>query len=264
MANPVRALWMHRRALAHLVRWDLTGRYAGSLGGVIWALFLPLLSVGIYIVVFSLTLDVRMGALPGEGSFGVYLVAGLLPWLALQDGVQRSTTCLTDRRNLLLQVPLPAPLLPLSVVLSALIQELVALLVFLLFAWVYGVGPSPLWPLLLLILPVQLALTTGIALLVSHLHAVTRDTGPLVQAGLLLWFFATPIVYPVHLVPHGVRLLVDLNPLVPLVEAYRDVILIGRWPELTGVIYGVGFAAAMLLLGVSVARATRDQIPEWI
>lgn len=264
MRHQLYALWLHRRALLYLIRWDLQGRYAGSLGGILWSIGLPLLSVGIYIVVFSLTLEVRMGARPGAGSFGVFLVAGLLPWLAIQDAVNRSATCLADRRNLLLQVALPAPLLPLSVTLSAALQQLIALAVFLVFAWAYGVGPSPLWPALLLVLPVQVALAAGLALLVSHLHALARDTGPLVQAALILWFFATPIVYPYHLVPTRVRVLVDLNPLVPIVEAYRDLILIGRWPEWTGAVYAAGMAFLLLALGAALARAARDQVLECI
>lgn len=257
------AAWLHRRTVGHLIRWDLASRFAGSLGGVLWAIGLPLVSIGVYILVFSLTLEIRMGARPGEGSFGVYLVAGLLPWLAMQDAVSRAATSLTDRRNLLLQVPIPPPLLPATIALSSLLQTLVGLAVFLLIACLYE-GPSRLAPALALVIPVQLAMNTGLALVTSHLHAMSRDVGPAVQAALILWFFATPVVYPAHLVPGSMRWLVDLNPMVPIVEAYRDLILIGRWPEPTGALYATAFAAVVLGLGVALARAVRDELGEWI
>jgi lipopolysaccharide transport system permease protein len=216
----------HLFLLKELVRRDFQSRYAGSFLGLFWPLAQPLWQLALFSFVFSTVLKVSP---VGErtSSFAVFLFCGLLPWLAFHEGIQRSVTAITDNAALVKRLSFPPWLLVVAVVVAALLQEAIAAGVFLLvLAFNHGVAWGGMgW--LLVALPLQVALTLGLGLVVAGLQVFLRDT--LQLAGLLLsgWFYLTPVVYPLAYVPVGLRSWVELNPLTALVSLYRGAFLGG-------------------------------------
>ena len=248
-------MWLskHRFLLKEMVRRDLAGRYAGSALGVVWALLQPLWQLLLFNFVFSTVLRVP---LTGErtGSFAVFLFCGLLPWLAVQESLMRSATAITDNANLVKKVTFPAELLILSVVLAALLHEAMALLVFLaVLAALGSLGLSGL-PILLLAVVLQLVLTLGLGLLLAASHVLLRDVAQLLGMALTIWFYCTPIVYPLRLVPERVRTLLGLNPLTVLVGLYRWALLGGDGVGWQGIAVLVAAAVVLLSAGLWVFR----------
>lgn len=234
--------------LRELIRRDFQGRYAGSVLGLVWSFVQPLWMLVLFSFVFSTVMKI---SLVGQrtGSFGIFLFCGLLPWMALQEGVMRSSTAITDNANLVKKLSFPSEILILAVVLAALLHEAIASIIFLLALLATG-GLS--WrglPLLLLALPLQLALTLGLGLLLSSVHVFFRDTAQVLGMVFTGWFYLTPIVYPLSLVPERFRPWIELNPLTALVGLYRQGLLGDELALVPGTATLAVVAAALLAAG---------------
>jgi len=235
----------HFFLLKELVKRDFQGRYAGSLLGFVWSFVQPLWMLLLFTFVFSTVMKISVtGARTSH--FAIFLFCGLLPWMALHEGVTRASTAITDNASLVKKLRFPAEILVLAVVLAALLHEAIAALIFL--GVLAGVGELS-WgglPLLLLAVPLQLALTLGLGLLLGSLNVFFRDTAQLIGLVFTGWFYLTPIVYPAALVPPRFRGWIELNPLTSLVELYRPAAEEG----LPAIVPGTGalaLAAAVLL-----------------
>lgn len=210
--------------LQELVRRDFQSRYAGSLLGLLWSFVQPLWQLLLFGFVFGSVMRVPLTE-EGTGSFALFLMCGLLPWLAVQEGIARSATAITDNASLVAKVSFPSELLPLSAVLTALLHQGIAML--LLVGVLAGLGELEVagLPWLLVALPLQLAVTSGLALLAAAVHVFFRDTVQLLGMLLQAWFYLTPIVYPQALVPASLAPVLARNPLATLVGLYRQALL---------------------------------------
>jgi lipopolysaccharide transport system permease protein len=243
----------HWFLLRQLVRRDLEARYAGSLLGFLWSFAQPLWTLLLFTFIFSTILRVRpSGELTSH--FSIFLFGGLLPWMALQEGVMRSATAITDNANLVTKLRFPTQTLVLAVVLAALVHQAIAAVVFVAALLVVGEFAWGGLPLLLLAVPLQVGLTLGLGLLVAALHVFFRDTVQLLGVALQAWFYLTPIVYPLELVPEAYRAWLERNPLAILVDMYRHAFLAGevrRPPHLLTLVVAV---AVLLCAGAWLFR----------
>jgi ABC-type polysaccharide/polyol phosphate export permease len=236
-----------RFLLRELVLRDLRSRYAGSLLGFVWAFVHPLWQLALFSFVFAYVLKVP---LLGErtASFPLFLFAGLLPWLGVQEGIQRAATVVGENANLVKKLRFPSELLVLSVVVSSFLHQAVALLVFALIQIAGGAFSWRAMPWLVLGVAGQLALSFGLGLAAAALQVFFRDVAQLVGIALSAWFYLTPIVYPVGLVPEAFRDLLLYNPLSAVVGLYRAALL-GSAPPPLGSLIALGTAAALALAG---------------
>lgn len=232
--------------LKELVKRDFHGRYAGSALGLVWSLVQPLWLLVLFTFVFDVILEVSLLGQRTE-NFAVFLFAGLLPWMAVHEGVTRGASAITDNSPLVKKLTFPAEVLILAAVLGALLHEAIALGVFAVVLVALGhLAPGGL-PLLLVAVPLQLALSLGLGLLLAAANVFFRDVAQVLGLVLNAWFYLTPIVYPLSLVPEWVQPLVLFNPLTALVELYRQALLGGtlELPPGTGTLA----VLAVLVLG---------------
>ncbi len=228
-------MWKHSFLLRELVKRDFKSRYAGSLFGFLWSFVMPLWQLALFSFVFATVMKI---SLVGERTenFAVFLFCGLLPWMAFQEGVQRGATAVTDNASLVKKLTFPGHLLIVTVVVTALLHEAVAVLVFGLYLAMTGQLQLGSLPLLLVAIPLQVGFTLGLGLLLCTAHVFFRDTVQVVGMVLMGWFYLTPIVYPLSLVPEAYRSWASLNPLSVLVALYREAFLGGELvlPDGTG------------------------------
>ena len=192
----------HSFLLKELVRRDLQSRYRGSLFGFLWAFVHPLWQLVLLWVVFSVILKVP---LTGErtASFPVFLFSGLVPWLGFAEGIQRAATAVVEHSGLVRKLRFPSELLVVSSIASALIHQFVALAIFAVWQAVAG---EPAWgrlPWLFFGLAAQVALALGLGWAASALQVFFRDVAQGLGIALQAWFYLTPIVYPLSLIPAG-------------------------------------------------------------
>lgn len=236
----------HLFLLRELVKRDFQGRYAGSLFGFVWSLVQPLWLLLLFTFVFSTVMKVSPVGDVRTKYFAVFLFGGLLPWMALQEGVLRSSTAITDNASLVKKLRFPSEILVLAVILAALLHEAIAAVIYLLVLAFVGELSWGGLPLLLIAVPLQVGLTLGLGLLASSLHVFFRDTAQILALLLNAWFYLTPVVYPLALVPEGYRRWLELNPLTPLVGLYRQAFL-GGSPTLVPGTGGLAVVIAVLL-----------------
>jgi lipopolysaccharide transport system permease protein len=219
--------------LRELVKRDVQGRYAGSVLGLLWSFVQPLWMLVLFTFVFSTVMKIRP---IGESTdnFAIFLFGGLLPWTAIHEGVLRASTAITDNASLVKKLRFPAEILVLAVVLAALLHQAAAAAVFVaVLAWTGKLSGGGL-PLLLVALPLQLGLTLGLGLLMAAVHVFFRDTSQILGMAFNVWFYLTPIVYPLKLVPEVYRGWVELNPLTALVGLYRQAFFGGEVAPVPG------------------------------
>jgi ABC-type polysaccharide/polyol phosphate export permease len=247
--------------LRELVRRDFQGRYAGSLLGFVWSFVQPLWQLLLFSFVFSVVLRVSP---VGERTerFWVFLFCGLLPWLAVQEGLQRGATAVTENANLVKKLRFPAEVLVASVTVGALLHEAIAAAVFLAVLALVGELALGGLPWLLLALPLQVALTWGLGLALAAVNVVFRDTAQIVGMALAAWFYLTPIVYPLALVPPAFQPWIKANPLTGLVELYRAALLGERPPDAAALAVLAASALVALAAGLWVFRGLAPAFPD--
>lgn len=243
----LRALWRYRSFIAGNVERELRLRYTGSVLGVAWNLLEPLALVLIYVVVFTEVMHARLPGGGGKHDYGVYVLAGMLVWLAFSEIVGRCVNLFIDNANLLKKAAFPRVTLVASAVASALVNVGLIALVFVIVLAAIGRFPGAVTLTLLAPLAIAVVLATGIGIFVGTLNVLFRDVGHVTTIGLQFWFWLTPIVYPRSILPDAFRAIVDWNPLSPLVAAFQAVFVTGHapdWASLAGVALGSAAAFA--------------------
>jgi lipopolysaccharide transport system permease protein len=224
-------LWARRHLIALMVHRDFSGRYRGSLLGTFWPLINPLGHLLLYTFLFSVVLKVKFGADGSTGNFALYLMAGLLPWGCLSESLSRSTTVILEAPNLVKRVVFPVEILPLVLVISSFMSELVAFSILLVASTICLGKINPTILFLPLIMLSQVLFTLGLSWLLSSVGVFVRDFRHFMALGLSAWMYTTPIVYPASALPAQLKVLLWLNPMAGIVMDYRRVVLEGKSPD---------------------------------
>ncbi|OGW77063.1 MAG: hypothetical protein A3J52_02190 [Omnitrophica bacterium RIFCSPHIGHO2_02_FULL_49_9] len=231
--------------LLMLVMRDIKIRYKQSLLGVAWAIFLPLSLMLIFTFIFSRVAPLRTGDIP----YPVFAYVGLVPWQFFRSGVLAATSSLVAYPNLITKIYCPRQVFPLAAVASKLIDFLVASTVLfgLMVYYRIPLSSAALWfPLLF---GIQILLMLGLGYIVSMGNLFYRDVGYVMEVFLLVLMFATAVVYPTAVGAGWAGRLLALNPLTPLFDAYRDVLIRGINPDWNRILYPLAWAVALSIGG---------------
>jgi lipopolysaccharide transport system permease protein len=217
----LRSLWRWRRLVARLARREFRARYAGSALGAAWAILEPAVQFGLYLFVFAYFLGMRIESSGSVSSFGLYLVAGLVPYLAFQESLVRAVSLARANAALVRQVSLPLGVLLAGSLGAVAARHAIAL--GLVVAAAAAAQPIA-WvqlPWLVLGIALLLGLTLGLALALLPIGAFLPDVAQVVGTGTTVLFFLTPIVYPPSALPEAVQQWLFLNPLTGLLGTFR-------------------------------------------
>lgn len=225
-ATAVATVWQHRGLLLALAGRDIKNRYAGSVAGVFWALLNPLAMLAIYAVVFEYVFRVRVPNLSAEQPFVLFVALALWPWLAFQEAVTRGTLAVQNNASLVKKVAFPHELLVYSAVLASFAVHLCGFTVVLTALRVLGFAVHFwAWPVVLVSVLSLLLLATAVALLLAALQVFVRDVEQVLSQVMSVLFYATPILYPMSLVPPWLASIMQWNPLVHVLETIRNAVL---------------------------------------
>lgn len=239
--NPLRELLGARELLWNLTGRELKVRYKRSVLGFAWTLLNPLLMMAVFTALFSTIFRFELG----RGWYAVYFLTGYLPFAFFQASATVATGSVVGNAGLITKIYFPRAVLPLSVVAAQLVHFVMALGVllvvtpFLGFDWWWYV------PTLLGAVVLTSAFSAGIALMLAALNTYFRDIAEFTTVLFLIWFYATPVIYPLEAVPEGVQTFVKLNPLSAFVALFRSAIYDNTWPGLPAV------SAAVLWAGIA-------------
>ena len=256
----LREFFAHRDLLHLLVLREVRIRYARATLGVVWALFLPVAMMGVFVLLnFGRLLPAGGGYDPGD--YPLYAFCGILPWTHFASSLPQATPSLAASRDLLRKSAFPREFIPMARPLAALLDLAIGAVFLGILLVAFGVPPAPSMLAVPVVFALQFAFTSGLALLLSAGNLFYRDVQYLLQAAILLGMFVTSVLYPVAIARPGVAGLLALNPMTSYLDSYREALLLGRWPTAT-LVPGLVGAAASLLLGTAVFRRLSPRCAE--
>jgi homopolymeric O-antigen transport system permease protein len=243
------ALWNYRGFVFSMVGREFRVRYLGSLFGSIWSILNPMAMIFIYTVVFSKIMRARLAGVDDALAYGVFLCAGLITWGFFAELLSRCQNIFIEQANLLKKVRFPRITLPATLFLTTALNFIIIFSIFLVFLLFTGrfPGVSILGFIPLLIL--QQALALGLGLFLGTLNVFFRDIGHFIGIVLQFWFWLTPVIYPVSILPDRIRKIIELNPMTHIVLAYQQIVLHNTWPVWNTFFYHALFASVGLAAG---------------
>lgn len=255
---PFGELWEYRELLYFFVWRDIKIRYKQTAIGAAWAVLQPLLTMIVFTLFFG-----KLAHIPSEGlPYPIFYYSALLPWMYFAASLQNATNTIVENQRVITKVYFPRLALPLSSVLSGLVDFGVSFLMFVAMMIYFGVRPSAtvVWFPAFLLLALLTAL--GVGLWLSALNAIYRDVRYVVPFLVQFWMFASPVAYPSSLVPEKWRWLYGLNPMAGVIEGFRWSLAGRGQPPGRLLLVSVGVVALVLLSGVSYFQRMETMIAD--
>lgn len=236
-------VWRYRGLLATLVQRDIQVLYKQAFLGAAWAIIQPVLAVLIFTVVFGMLMKVPT---PAGIPYPIFVLAAVLPWNYFAEGLRRGANGLVNEGDIVRKVYFPRMLIPLSGAIAPLLDLAIGFGVLLIVMLVYGLTPG--WHVVAVI---PLALVAGllalaVSLWLGPINVRFRDVKHTIPFLIQVWMYASPVVYPLQIVPEEWRWLYALNPMVGVIEGFRWAVIGGGAPDLTAM--GIGLALIIMLL----------------
>ncbi len=258
MYEQIREIYAYREMLRNLVAKELRARYKGSVLGFLWTFFNPLLMLVVYSVVFSFVMRSQIE------NYSMFLFVALLPWNYLSVSVLQGAASLVQNGALIKKIYFPREVLPLSVVLANLVNYLLSLFILVPALLAFKIKLTAALIAFPVVLLVETMLVISLALCVSVANVYFRDLEHIVGILMTVWFFLTPVLYPVDIIPPDVKSFFNLNPATPLMEAYRAIFFYGRWPDWVSLGYLAAGLAVLLMLSLVFFNRLQRNIAEEI
>lgn len=228
----VRSIWRNRSLVTASIKREIFGRYRGSLLGILWSFFNPLLMLAIYTFVFGTILKARWTVEAGSHmEFALVLFAGLITFNLFAECINRAPSLIISNTNYVKRVVFPLEILPFVIVGSALFHYSISLGIWLLaYLLFYGAPHATALYLPLILLPLFI-FTLGVSWMLASLGVFLRDVSQFIGIVTTAMMFLSPVFYPPSSVPVSYRPLLYLNPLTPAIEYSRDVLYWGQQPN---------------------------------
>jgi lipopolysaccharide transport system permease protein len=218
-------------------------RYQQSVLGGLWMIVQPTATAAIFAIIFTYFVPINTGDIP----YVVFSFVAVNPWMLLANSLTDMSNTLVDNMNLVTKIYFPRDILPISALLARLVDFFIASVLLLILILYFRIRLFPLgWLYLPIILIVQLSLSLGLGFILAAANVFFRDVRPLLTLIIQLWFYASPIIYPVSMVPEYLRPFYFLNPMAGILESYRAVLLYQTIPGSYLIV--AGFEALIILI----------------
>ncbi len=238
-------LWQHRELVLSLTKRDIRARYKQSVLGIAWALLQPLAMTLVFTVVMSHIVRIDTGGIP----YPVFAYVTMLPWTFFAGGLTGGSECLVSNFNLITKIYFPREVFPIAAILGKTVDLGLGLLILVPMLIYYHVHLTWIALLAVPILVVQVCLMLGISFILSSWNLFYRDIRHVMPLLTQVWMYATPVIYPLALVPKAYLGLYMLNPMASLMDSLRNVLLLGEAPVWSYLGVAAGVSVALLVLG---------------
>ena len=252
----IKDLYDYREMLYNLVRKDLKARYKGSFLGFLWTFLNPLLQLVVYTIVFSTIMKVNID------KFYIYLFVGLIPWIFFTTCIQTGAVSIMMHKDLIKKIYFPRIILPISTVNSAFMNMLYSMIVVIATLFISGIGISKYILLLPVAMVMQYILVLGMVFIFSALNVYFRDLEYILNIIIMVWFYLTPIVYSIDMIPNYARKWFYLNPMTNIIAFYRDILYYKRMPSFSSFIWILLYGTVMIVVGYFVFEKLQKNFAE--
>jgi len=255
MLNILKSLWAYRGFILGSVKREFQSKYRNSLLGAAWTVFNPLAMIIVYTVIFTKVMHSRLPTgINSEFAYSVYLCSGVLSWGLFAEIVSRAQNTFLENANLLKKLSFPRLCLPVIVVANALLNFSIVFGLFTIFLVITGNFPGVVFFALVPVLIIMVAFAIGLGISLGVLNVFFRDIGQAFGIFIQFWFWFTPIVYPITILPDSVRSIMQLNPMENIIGAFQQILVSRQWPEWSGLLPVTIVAIVMCTLGIHLFR----------
>lgn len=245
-----------------MAKHDMAARYVGTVGGPIWAILHPALTVAIYWFVFAVGFKAQG---PAGMPFILYFVSGLVPWQFFSEVLLSSTNSVTANAALIKKTVFPSEILPLVHLVSSSLSHLALFMLLLILAWLYGYAPQVTLFQIVYFYFALGCLLLGLSWITGSLQVFHRDLNQAISAVLSLLFWLTPVVWSVDMIPPQFRAILEFNPIFYVVEGYRSILTgVPFWLNWRDALYFWFVTSPILLLGAHVFRRLKPEFAEML
>lgn len=245
--NIIKELYDYRAMIQSLIKRDIIGRYKGSIIGFFWTFLNPLLQLCVYTIVFSKIMW------QGIEDYYLFLFVALIPWLFFSTCISGGAGCIWANKDMVNKIYFPREILPFSFVTSCLVNMLLSFIVIFAVLFLSGKGFNVVALLYLpLIILIEYVLALGITFIVSAVTVYFRDMEYILGIVVMAWQFLSPVLYDINTVPEDMRVFFDINPMTPILVAYRDILYYKQIPSMSTLLHATGLGVLLLIVGVVV------------
>jgi len=250
-------IYDYREMIYSLVRRDLRGRYKGSALGFLWTFLNPLFQLLVYTFVFSIIMNA------GYDKYYLFLFVALIPWIFFSTSIVGGASCIWAQKDLVNKIYFPREVLPIAHVTSQLINMLLSFIVVFLVIIVtrHGVNYAA-WVYLPIIIIIEYLLALGITMIVSAVTVFLRDVEYILGILMMAWQFLSPVMYGVEMVPEELHFIFSLNPITPILIAYRDIFYYKKIPQVGTLIQAAILGVVLLVVGIIVFEKLKKHFSE--
>lgn len=227
-----------------LVKRDLKSRYKGSILGFLWMFLNPLLQLCVYTIVFSVIMKT------GIEKYYLFLFVALVPWIFFSMCLSGGTMVIFGQQDMVKKIYFPREVLPIAFTTSQFVNMLLSFLVIFAVVFMERVAVKwQAWACLPLVMVIEYILALGIAFIVSSLTVYFRDLEHILGIVSMAWMYFTPVIYSIDMVPEEYLAIANLNPMTPIVIAYRDILYYGEAPKLSTLANAATLGISVLIVG---------------
>lgn len=245
----IRSLWAYRGFILGSVKREFQNKYQNSMLGALWNVLNPLAMIVVYTVIFTQVMRAKLPGVDSSFGYSIYLCAGVLTWGLFSEITTRSQNSFLDNANLLKKINFPRLCLPIIVIFNALLNFAIVFGLFTVFLVASGSFPGWAYISLIPLLALIIIFAVGLGMVLGVLNVFFRDIGQAFGIFISFWFWLTPIVYPINILPKVGQDLMIYNPLAPLLGAVQNVLVQGLWPNWMNLIYPSLLGLILCILG---------------
>ena len=242
--NTLIEIYNYRAMVGSLIRRDLRGKYKGSVLGFAWTFLNPLLQLGVYTLVFSKIMR------SGIEDYYLFLFVALIPWLFFATSLSVGAGCVLAQKEMVKKIYFPREVLPIAHVTTQLVNMLLVFIVVFAVLILSGKGINP---VALLYLPIvvfaEYLLAISLTMIVSSITVYLRDLEHILAIITMAWQFLTPVMYSIDMVPDELLPIFNLNPMTPIIVAYRDILYYKQVPHIYTLLHGFLISVILLIIG---------------
>ena len=237
-------LWNYREMIISLVKRDLKGKYKGSVLGFMWMFLNPLLQLCIYTIAFSVIMK------NGIDKYYLYLFVALVPWIFFSTCLTGGTYVILGQQDMVKKIYFPREELPIAFTTSQFVNMILSFVVILAVVFFNGIRiPLLAWGCLIIVMLIEYLMALGITFIASALTVYFRDLQHIFSILSMGWMYLTPILYSVDMIPEKFLFIFNLNPLTPVITAYRDILYYGCIPQIDTLLRAAMMGIIVLVIG---------------
>ena len=227
----LKPLWAYRGFIVGSVKREFQAKYRNSLLGAAWTVIQPLAMIIVYTVIFSQVMKAKLPGIDSTFAYSIYLCAGVITWGLFAEITNRAQNIFLENASLLKKLSFPRMCLPIVAVLNAGLNFAIIFALFTAFLVLSGNSPGWAYLAIMPLLLIQITFSIGLGITLGVLNVFFRDVGQLFNVVLQFWFWLTPIVYPIAILPEFIRPWIALNPMTSLMVAYQSILVTNQWPK---------------------------------